>query len=74
MNLNSIKNESLLNVLYDMKEPTDDELSRVVVPKDRLEIAWCGGSRYGGCGNKFNLFTARYENGYLICPRCGKRN
>ncbi len=74
MNLNSIIKESFLNALYEIKEPTDEELRRVVVPEDRLEIAWCGGSRYNGCGNMFNLFTVRYEDGFAICPHCGKRN
>lgn len=55
-------------------EPTNAELQQIVLPTDKLEMAWCGGSKNRGCGNKFNLFHVRFENGYAICPHCGKRN
>lgn len=56
------------------EEPTNEQLRQVIVPNDKLEIAYCGGSKRRGCGNRFNLFTVRYENGFAICPVCGKRN
>ena len=56
------------------EEPTNEQLRQIVVPNDRLEIAWCGGGKDKGCGNQFNLFTAKYKNGFVICPRCGKKN
>lgn len=39
-----------------------------------FEMAWCGGSKNRGCGNKLNLFTVRYEDGFAVCPHCGRRN
>lgn len=59
---------------WDGIEPTNEELQRVVVPNDKLEMAWCGGSKKRGCGNRINLFLVRYENGYAVCPHCQKRN
>lgn len=56
------------------EEPTNEQLLRTHVPDDKFELAWCGGSRNRGCGNRFNLFTVRFEDGYIICPHCGKRN
>jgi len=58
----------------DLVEPTNEQLLQVQVPSDRLEMAWCGGSKSRGCGNRINLFTLRFEDGYAVCPRCGKRN
>jgi len=55
-------------------EPTNEQLQQIVVPNDKLEMAWCGGSKRRGCGNQLNLFTVHYEDGYAICPHCGKRN
>jgi hypothetical protein len=55
-------------------EPTNEQLLQVTVPNDKLELAWCGGNRRRGCGNRFNLFTVQYEDGFAVCPYCGKRN
>lgn len=80
MNAKALIEEHIKDVILGLEnesldeEPTNEQLLRIVVPNDRLEWAWCGGSKHRGCGNKFNLFTVLYEDGYAICPHCGKRN
>ena len=60
---------------WDGIEPTNSQLQQVVVPNDKLEMAWCGGSPKRGCGNKINLFAVKTDTyGYIICPKCGRRN
>lgn len=68
--------ESILEIENEIDgiEPTNEQLQRIVVPNDKLEMAWCGGSPKRGCGNKFSLFHVKYSNGFAICPRCGKLN
>jgi hypothetical protein len=79
MNAKALIEESITDAILgleedELSEPTNEELQRIIVPNDRLEMAWCGGSKNRGCGNRINLFTIRYENGFGICPHCGKRN
>ncbi len=80
MNAKALIKESIEDAILGLdeevleEEPTNEQLLRIVVPNDRLEIAWCGGGKNKGCGNQFNLFTVKYEDGFVICPHCGKRN
>lgn len=78
--MNTLSHQTLKESIVELEneldgiEPTDEQLQKVFVPNDKLEIAWCGGSKSRGCGNKFNLFFVRYENGFAVCPYCGKLN
>lgn len=55
-------------------EPSDNQLKQIGELKDKLEVAWCGGTKRRGCGNTFNLYTVKYVDGFAVCPHCGRLN
>jgi hypothetical protein len=52
----------------------DDTLAEEDTTPLPLTVAWCGGTRKRGCGNKFNLLTVKREGDFFVCPHCGRLN